>query len=129
MSKFANHNFIQSLKCAIHGIRLVIKSEKNILRHLVLGLLTVIISFILKFNNLEFCIVILCIAIILTTEMINSAIEYTIDSIFKNNFNKLAGMAKDISAGSVCVASFFVAIIGFSLFLPKTIAFVRGLFS
>ena len=89
------------------------------------GVLAIIFAFLLKFNGVEFCIVVMCIAGVLSAELFNSAIEYTVDSVFKNNFTKLGGMAKDIAAGAVCLTSITAGIIGAILYLPKILSLVK----
>ena len=52
----------------------------------------------------------------MVAEFINTGLEFGLDAGFKNRYSKLVGMAKDISAGAVIVASIFSAIIGILLF-------------
>ena len=125
MSKYSQIYFLKSFVCAIHGIRLALKSERNLSRQIVVGILAIIFAFLLKFNGVEFCIVVICIAGVLSAELFNSAIEYTVDSVFKNNFTKLGGMAKDIAAGAVCLTSITAGIIGTILYLPKILSLVK----
>ena len=124
MSKYSQKYFLKSFGCAIHGIRLALKSERNLSRQIVVGVLAIIFAFLLKFNGVEFCIVVMCIAGVLSAELFNSAIEYTVDSVFKNNFTKLGGMAKDIAAG-VCLTSITAGIVGAILYLPKILSLVK----
>ena len=49
-------------------------------------------------------------------EMLNTAIEFALDSIYHNKYSKMVGMAKDISAGAVMFATIVSAIIGVILF-------------
>ncbi len=125
MSKYSQKYFLKSFGCAIHGIRLALKSERNLSRQIVVGVLAIILAFLLKFNGVEFCIVVMCIAGVLSAELFNSAIEYTVDSVFKNNFTKLGGMAKDIAAGAVCLTSITAGIVGTILYLPKILSLVK----
>lgn len=127
MSKFSQKYFLKSFGCAIHGIKLAFKSEKNLSRQLFVGIIAIITAFLLSFNAIEFCIVIMCIAGVLVAELLNSSIEYAIDAVFKNNYSKLAGMAKDIAAGAVCLTSITAGIIGTVLFLPKIYILLKGL--
>ncbi len=60
---------------------------------------------ILKFSAIEYCILLFAIAIVIIAEIVNSAIEFTLDAIFHNRYSKLVGMAKDIAAGAVMVAT------------------------
>lgn len=126
MSKYAQKYFLKSFGCALHGIKLALKSEKNLMRQLIVGVLALTGAFLLKFSGIEFCIVVMCVAGVLTAELFNSAIEYAIDSVFKNNFSKLGGMAKDIAAGAVCLTSFTAGIIGAILYLPKILSLING---
>ena len=125
MSKYSQKYFLKSFGCTIHGIRLALKSERNLSRQIVVGVLAIIFAFLLKFNGVEFCIVVICIAGVLSAELFNSAIEYTVDSVFKNNFTKLGGMAKDIAAGAVCLTSITAGIVGAILYLPKILSLVK----
>ena len=56
------------------------------------------------------------IALVIVSEMLNTAIEFTLDSIFHNKYSRMVGMAKDISAGAVMFASFISVFIGLILF-------------
>jgi len=125
MSKYSQKYFLKSFGCALHGIRLAFKSERNLTRQVVVGILALTFAFLLKFSGTEFCIVIMCIAGVLTAELFNSAIEYTVDSVFKNHYSKLGGMAKDIAAGAVCTTSFTAGIIGTILYLPKILSIAK----
>lgn len=127
MSKFSQKYFLKSFGCAIHGIKLAFKSEKNLTRQIIVGIIAIITAFLLNFNAIEYCIVIMCIAGVLVAELLNSAIEYAIDSVFKNQYSKLAGMAKDIAAGAVCLTSITAGIIGAILYLPKICTLLKGL--
>ena len=62
------------------------------------------------------CILLLTIGFVIVTEMVNSAIEYSLDAVFHNRYSRLVGMAKDISAGAVMFASVIAIVIGVLLF-------------
>jgi diacylglycerol kinase len=59
-----------------------------------------------------------CFGLVISLEMINSAIENLVDLV-SPEYNKLAGKAKDIAAGAVLVAAICAAIVGLIIFLPK----------
>jgi hypothetical protein len=60
--------------------------------------------------------VLFAIAMVIVSEMLNTAIEFTLDSIFHNRYSRMVGMAKDISAGAVMFASVTSVFIGLILF-------------
>ena len=53
--------------------------------------------------------------------MLNSVIEFTIDSYTKNKYSKLVEMAKDMAAGTVLFATIISTILGSILFIHKII--------
>ena len=118
--------FKGSVKNCLDGISYVTKSEKNFKREIVLGIIALILSYILKIDKIEFIIVLTMICLVLTAEIINTAIERTVDLVTKE-YHELARIAKDVSAGSVLVTSIFALIIGIIIFIPKIITLLGGL--
>jgi diacylglycerol kinase len=118
--------FKGSVKNCLDGISYVTKSEKNFKREIALGIIALILSYILKIDKIEFIIVLTMICLVLTTEIINTAIERTVDLVTKE-YHELARIAKDVSAGSVLVTSTFALIIGIIIFMPKIITLLGGL--
>lgn len=116
MSKFKSQGFNNTFKNARKGFRLVFKSEANIRIHLIIAVLVLISAYFFGFNYIEYCILLIAIALVIISEMINTALEFTLDSVFHNRYSKMVGMAKDISAGAVMIASFISALIGILLF-------------
>ena len=116
MTRFKSQGFNNTFKNARKGFRLVVKSEINIRIHLIMATLVLIFGYLLDFSIIEFCLILFAIAIVIVSEMLNTAIEFTLDSIYHNRYSKMVGMAKDISAGAVMFASFVALIIGFLIF-------------
>lgn len=116
MTKFKSQGFSNTFKNARKGFRLVVKSERNLRVHLIVASLVIAMGFVFQFTGVEFCIALIAIANVIVAEMLNTAIEFALDSIYHNKYSKMVGMAKDISAGAVMFATFISAIIGFILF-------------
>jgi diacylglycerol kinase len=116
MTKFKAQGFNNTFKNARKGFRLVFRSEKNIRVHLVIALLVMLAAYLFEFEYIEYCILLIAIAFVIITEMINTSIEFSLDSIYHNRYSKMVGMAKDISAGAVMIASIVSALIGIILF-------------
>ena len=116
MTRFKAQGFNNTFKNARKGFRLVLKSEMNIRVHVVMAFLVLFFAYMLDFSAIEFCLVLFAIAIVIVTEMLNTAIEFTLDSIYHNRYSRMVGMAKDISAGAVMFASLTAGIIGVILF-------------
>lgn len=118
--------FKGSVKNCLDGISYITKNEKNFKREIVFGIIALILSYILKIDKIEFIIILTMICLVLTTEIINTAIERAVDLVTKE-YHELARIAKDVSAGSVLVTSTFALIIGIIIFMPKIITLLGGL--
>lgn len=116
MTRFKGQGFNNTFKNARKGFRLVLKSEMNLRIHILIAFLVLFAAYLLDFTALEICITLFAIAIVIISEMINTAIEFTLDSVYHNKYSKMVGMAKDISAGAVMFASAISLIIGIILF-------------
>ena len=116
MSKYKAPGFAGTYRNALKGLRLALKSEKNIRVHFLVALIVLSAATVLEFSAVEYSITIIAIAMVIIAEMVNSAIEFSLDAIFKNRFSRLVGMAKDIAAGAVMIATFVAISIGILIF-------------
>ena len=116
MTKFKSQRFNNTFKSARKRFRLVLKSEMNLRIHVVIAFFVLILAYILKFSALEYCMLLFAIAIVIVSEMLNTAIEFALDSVYHNKYSKMVGMAKDISAGAVMFASVISILVGIILF-------------
>tara|TARA_R110002072_G_scaffold39108_16_gene112670 strand:+ start:1705 stop:2079 length:375 start_codon:yes stop_codon:yes gene_type:complete len=102
---------------AIKGLSHFIK-EPHARIHIGFLILVNIMAYYLSISKMEWLAILLCCALVLSLEAINSAIEHLTD-IISPNFNVQAGLVKDIAAAAVLLASIFSAIIGLIIFAPK----------
>lgn len=116
MTRFKSQGFGNTFKNARKGFRLVLRSEMNIRIHIVIAFFVLLFAYLLDFTSLEYCTLLFAIAIVIVSEMLNTAIEFTLDAIYHNRYSRMVGMAKDISAGAVMFASFISVFVGLLLF-------------
>lgn len=119
MTRYKAQGFNNTFKNARKGLNLALKSEVNIRVHVSVATLVIFLAFLLKFSAVEFCILLFVIALVIVTEMLNTAIEFALDSIYHNKYSRMVGMAKDISAGAVMFATFTSIFVGVILFGSK----------
>lgn len=124
MTKYKKQSFTSTFKNARKGMRLTIKSERNVRIHLLTATLVLITAYCLSFSITKFCILFLTIAAVISAEMFNSAIEFALDSIYHNKYSRMVGMAKDIAAGAVMVVTIVAVMIGILLFAPPIIELI-----
>ncbi len=103
---------------AIKGLSTFFSREDHPKVHGVAALLVIVLGFILHVNMLEWLAIIFCIAMVLSLEAINSALEKLTD-IASPQFSEKAGAVKDIAAGAVLIVALAAAIIGLIIFVPK----------
>ncbi len=124
MTKYKKQNFASTFRNARKGMRLSIKSERNIRVHMLIAVFVLVTAYCLKFSINQFCLLLLTISAVISAEMFNSAIEFSLDSIFHNKYSRMVGMAKDIAAGAVMVVSVIAVLIGALLFAPPIIKLI-----
>ncbi|RIW37580.1 diacylglycerol kinase family protein [Bacillus salacetis] len=109
---------IRSFQYAMNGIKLVLSNELNFKVHLAASIAVVAAGFIFSISKAEWLIIILLIAGMFALEMVNTAIERTVDLVTEE-YHPLAGQAKDMAAGAVLCFAAGAVIIGLIMFLPK----------
>jgi diacylglycerol kinase (ATP) len=112
--------FFQSFSNAARGIVYLFKSQNNVRIELLIAIFVIIAGFVFRINHSEWLIILLCIALVLGLEGINTAIEILADKVHPN-FDPEIGKVKDVAAGATLIASIVAAIIGFIIFVPKII--------
>ena len=100
--------------------------EQNLLIHITASILVVIFGLIFNISYTEWLLVSLMIMLVIVAELINSAIELTVD-LYTSKFNSLAMIAKDTAAAAVVVSAFTAAAVGMYIFLPKVISLLRSI--
>ena len=120
--KYSFKRFIYGFGYAFRGIFSSLKTEFNLIIEIIIGILAIVLGFFLNLSTIEFCIVILCTALVISMELINTAIEHTVDMAMPEK-HPLAKMAKDASAGGVLFSCVGALAIGIIIYLPKVIDF------
>lgn len=110
---------LKSFYYAFKGIAdLLSGRHPNAMIHLLAVFVVTALGFWLGLSAIEWCIIVLCFALVLALEAVNSAIEYIVDLV-SPDYHLLAGKAKDIAAGAVLLAAIGAVIIAAIIFLPK----------
>ncbi len=102
---------------AIEGILYAVKTERHMRYHLFAALGTLILSLVLNISRLEFILLCMAIVLVLVTEMLNTAVEVTVDMI-SEEYSPRAKIAKDIGAGVVLIASIGALTLAYLILYP-----------
>jgi diacylglycerol kinase len=106
---------------AFMGLQNFFWRERNGKIQLFIGCTMVAAAFAFKISSMEWVMILLCIGLVLSLEMINSAIEKLCDLVHKD-FHPVIKIVKDVSAAAVLWASIISTAIGCIIFIPKIIA-------
>ena len=106
-----NHpTFKRSFLFALQGFRTAVATERNIRFMLVGAAFAVVMGLLLRIDALSWACVIICCGCVLSTELINTAIETVVDLV-SPEFHPLAGRAKDVAAAASWTVSIMAVII------------------
>jgi diacylglycerol kinase (ATP) len=109
---------LQSLNWAFEGVIHVLRTERNMRIHFAVATIVLILAFSYGVTKLELMALLVAISFVLIAEMVNTAIEATID-LSTTSFDPLAKMAKDIVAGAVLIAAVNAVVVGYLVFADR----------
>lgn len=115
---FKSKNFFDAMGNAFRGIFYTVRTQLNIKIQLVFAIVVIIAAIVLHADLTEILAIVISIFLVLFAEMVNTAIETTIDLITLE-YNIKAKIAKDIMAGAVLIISISSVIVGCIIFIPK----------
>lgn len=116
--QFGFKRVISSIKNSWNGLKEAYKNEQSVYIHLICTIILLLFGFLLKISTTEWLIIIAIIGLTLVIELLNTAIESTVDLVTKE-FDPLAKVAKDTASAAEFVLTLTSAIIALVIFIPK----------
>jgi diacylglycerol kinase (ATP) len=116
--------FIRGFGYALNGIWHATATQLNFRVHLVAAIIAVYAGYALHISKDEWLWIILCIAMVLVAELFNTALEFLTDLV-SPDYNKKAGLAKDMGAGAVLITAICALVIGLIIFVPKLLVLIH----
>jgi undecaprenol kinase len=114
---------MKGFSAALNGLRTAFKTEINMKSHIATAILVLLSGWYFRLSDTEWVLIMLCIGMVISAEMLNTAIEYLVNFI-SPEIHPEAGKIKDISAGAVLIAAASALISGLIIFLPKVASFI-----
>ena len=118
MSPRPRPSVLESFNNSIEGVVHVLRTQRNMRIHFAIAVAVLAVAAAVGVSKLELVALLLAIAFVLVAEMINTAVEGTIDAA-TTAFDPMAKLAKDIAAGAVLIASVNAVAIGYLVFAGK----------
>ena len=113
--------FFNSFSYPIKGLKYAYRNEQNLAVDVGMALIVVVFGFIFQIDKYEWAILALTIGLVISCELINTAIEAVVDLVTEE-YHPLAKVAKDTSAAAVFIFAIVAVVVGLIIFLPKLIA-------
>lgn len=110
--------FFRAFGYAWEGVVFAFASQRNMKVHALMSCCAILISIVLNLSSLEWAVLFLTLALVISLEMVNTAIEAGMDSISTELDPKIK-IAKDVAAGAVFISAFFALGVGACLWIPK----------
>ena len=112
-----NKSLSKSFGHALEGFLHTLRHNRNLRIHLIVAMVVIILSIFFRINKYEMSILGVVILLVISSEMINSAIEEMVNLITQEH-RREAKIAKDVAAGMVLVSAVGSVIIGSIIFTP-----------
>lgn len=112
--------FIDSIKNSVNGLIYAYINEQSLTLHAILTIIVLVSGFYFNITKMQWAILVIVMAIIIITELLNTAIEATVDLV-TDEYHELAKIAKDCASAAAFIASLLALGLYLYVFIPKFI--------
>lgn len=119
--KFSLPKLGRSFRAAASGLGQTLRTEQNLLIHLLAIVCTGIVGWWLDFSTPEWLIIVICIVAVVGMELMNTALEYLCD-IVRDRLGldyQATKYPRDIAAAAVLVTVLGAVAVGSAIVIPK----------
>lgn len=109
---------IDSFGHAFRGLADLLRTQPNAQIHAVVTVFVVVAGWWFHLAPWEWVAIVLCIALVLAMEAMNTALEYLADHVSTER-HPLVGKAKDVAATAVFLCALGAVVVGLIIFIPK----------
>ena len=113
---------VYALRCAVDGLRDAWQSQPNLRIHVYFGAAMLMLGVVCRLSLTEWLWVTFAIGLVVFAELMNTAIEQTVDLVVGLRPDPLARRIKDVSAGCVLIAALLAVTIQSLTFIPHLLA-------
>ena len=111
-------HWINKFRCAGRGLLLGMHGQSSFTVHFVVAAAVIVAAILLRCELWQWCVLLLCIGMVLGLEYVNSAIERLAKGLCKTH-NEEVGAALDIASAAVLVVSIVSVVIGAVIFISQ----------
>ncbi len=111
-------NLLVSFQYAWQGVAYAFRTQRNFRIHVVIGGLAVSLALWLRLEAVEIAVISLTCGLVMTMELINTALESVVDLTVQQTYHELAKIAKDCAAAAVLMSALISVSVAVCLLLP-----------
>ena len=111
----------QAIRHALRGLHDAWQVQSSLRCHVYAGVSAVLLGMWVRLNPVEWLWITLAIGLVIFAELLNTAIEHTVDLVMGHRYDPLARKAKDVAAGFVLAAAATALVIGVLIFSPHLV--------
>jgi diacylglycerol kinase len=115
-------NLLESFFHAFRGFAHAFETERNMRIHVFVATLVAVAALALRVDAAGWAMLVMACGIVITAELVNTALERLTDIATNNEFHRVARDAKDTAAAAVLCSAGVAAIIGMLVFVPRILA-------
>jgi diacylglycerol kinase len=119
----SKQRFLKALKNAFNGMKYFFLHERNGKIQFTVSVIVIALAVGLRISNNEWLVVLLCIGVVISLEMLNTAIE-NLCNMVQEEYHPTIKIIKDVAAAAVLWISFISVVIACIIFLPKIISLI-----
>jgi diacylglycerol kinase (ATP) len=108
---------LESFRWAFRGVWTLLASQHNARIHLLATVGACGLALLVGISRLEWCAIVVAVAMVWTAEALNTAFEFLCD-VISPEFHPLIQKAKDVAAAAVLLSAIGAAVIGLIVFVP-----------
>ncbi|UCG58956.1 MAG: diacylglycerol kinase family protein [Phycisphaerales bacterium] len=124
--KFSVRGRVESVRCAIRGVAIMLRSQHNAWIHAVVSVSVLVVGGLFRLSPAEWCWLALAIMAVWTAEALNTALEILAD-VASPEIHPLVGKAKDVAAGAVLISAAGSVLIGLFVLGPHVLKFLYSM--
>jgi len=111
-------NLLVSFQYAWQGVTYAFRTQRNFRIHVAIGVLAVGLALWLQLSAVEIAVISLTCGLVMTMELINTALESVVDLTVQQTYHELAKIAKDCAAAAVLMSALISVSVAICLLLP-----------
>ncbi|MFT6361045.1 MAG: diacylglycerol kinase [Candidatus Paceibacteria bacterium] len=123
-SGFTFHGIIRSFRNSFRGFRVLLRNEYNLYIQLAFGIFAILFGFLFDISYTEWAIQSAVIGLVIFSELVNTAIEKTMDLVHPAYDERVRDI-KDLSSGAVLFMVMVSITTGLFIYLPKIIELIN----